>query len=266
MLVLISLCTVPFLAQAAQRISIYIDKEALVAHKVTAADRNSRPEGMVRVVRGSLSPWDEEGTKWSMFVEIENVSDKKIVLDENRLIACKANRNEIASAEYIFACSDNVMDPGEKIVLYAGAYPYPKDKRNNADVALDIWDIEGMEDFADRIRQAEILCIWLDIRGEESSQNWPAMEIEPKIWINGNVLHFEWTNETGKSADFRTVGAIVSDKEGHIVDAICSSHSRGASAAPGETLRFEKNLPPYITQEMIDEAVFETFACQMNGK
>jgi len=28
----------------------------------------------------------------------------------------------------------------------------------------------------------------------------------------------------------------------------------------------EKELGLIITQEMIDEAVFETFACQMNGK
>ena len=87
-----------------------------------------------------------------------------------------------------------------------------------------------------------------------------------KIRIDGNVLRFEWANETGKWADFRTIGAIVSDGEGCIVDVICSSHSRGASAAPGETLRFEKNLPPYITQEMTDEAVFEAYAYRMRGK
>ena len=266
LLMLISLCAVPFSARAAQKISIYIDKDALLAHEVTAADRNIRPEGMVRVVRGSLWPWDEAGTKWSMFVEIENISDQKIVIDENRLIACKANRSEMASAEYIFACSDNVMDPGEKIVLYAGSYPYPKEKRNNADVAHDIWDIEGMEDFADRIRQAEVLCVRLDTRGEESSQNWLAMEIKPEIELDGNALAFSWTNESSGSADFRTIGAIVRDLNGSIMDVICSSHSRGAAAAPGETLIFEKQLPPYVTQEMANGATFEAFACQMNVK
>ncbi len=266
LLMLILLCAVPFSARAAQKISIYIDKDALLAREVTAADRNIRPEGMLRVVRHSLWPWDEAGMKWSMFVEIENISDEKIVIDENRLIACKANRSEMASAEYIFACSDNVMDPGEKIVLYAGAYPYPKEKRNNADVAHDIWDIEGVEDFAGRIRQAEVLCIRLDTRGDESSQNWPAMEIEPKTWIDGNVLHFEWTNETGQLADFHTIGAIVRDVNGSIMDVICSSHSRGAAVAPGETLIFEKQLPPYVTQEMANGVTFEAFACQMNVK
>lgn len=266
LLTLMLLCAVSFSAQAAQKISIYIDKEAILAHEISLDDRDIRPEGMVRVVRHSLWPWDEAGTKWSMFVEIENISDQKIVIDENRLIACKANRSEIASAEYIFACSDNTMDPGEKIVLYAGAYPYPRDKRNNADVAHDIWDIEGLEDFAGRIRQAEVLCIRLDTRGEESSQNWPTMEIKPETKMDRNVLAFSWTNETSEFADFRTIGAIVSDGEGRIVDVICLSHSRGASAAPGETLTFEKELSPYITQEMADGAMFEAFAFQMNVK
>ena len=265
-LMLILLCAVPFSARAAQKISIYIDKEAILAHEIPAADMDIRPQEKVRVVRHSLWPWDEAAAKWSMFVEIENVSDEKIVIDENRLIACKANRDEIASAEYIFACSDNVMDPGEKIVLYAGAYPYPKDKRNNADVALDIWDIEGMEDFADRIRQAEILCVRLDTRGEESSQNWPTMEINPQIKLDGNALVFSWMNETGEYADFRTIGAVVKDADGNIMDVICSSHSRGAAAAPGETLTFEKQLSPYITQEMASDAMFEAFACRMNVK
>ena len=158
------------------------------------------------------------------------------------------------------------MDPGEKIVLYAGSYPYPKEKRNNADVAHDIWDIEGMEDFADRIRQAEVLCVRLDTRGEESSQNWPAVEIKPEIKLDGNALAFSWTNESSGSADFRTIGAIVSDREGRIVDVICSSHSRGAAAGPGEMLIFEKQLPPYVTQEMVNGAMFDAFACQMNVK
>ena len=259
-------CMATISALAAKKISIYIDKQAILAHEVSAADVYVRPEEMVRVVRHSLWPWDDEGTRWSMFVEIENVSDNKIVLDENWLIACKANRSEIASAEYIFACSDNVMEPGERIVLHAGAYPYPKEKRNNADVALDIWDIEGMEDFANRIRQAEILCVRLNTRGEESSQNWPEMEIHPEIRMDGRNLDFSWTNETNEFADFRTIGAIVSDERGDIIDVIGLSHSRGAAAEPGETLTFEKQLLPYITQEKASDMAFDAFAYLMNVK
>lgn len=100
-------------------LNIYIDKQAILAHDISAADIRIRPEGMVRVTRHSLWPWDEEGAKWSMFVEIENTSDEKIVIDEDWLVACKTNRDEIATADYIFNYTTKTLNPGEKIVLYA---------------------------------------------------------------------------------------------------------------------------------------------------
>ena len=247
-------------AQAAEKLNIYIDKDAILAHEISSADIRIRPEGMVRVTRHSLWPWDEEGTQWSMFVEIENTSDGKIVIDEDWLIACKANQEEIATADYIFNATTNIIAPGEKAVLYAGAYPYVQGKRNNADVALDVWDVEGMEDFANRIRQAKILRVRMDVRSNQTTQNWPPMEIEPDIRIDGNTISFEWTNETEETLDFRTIGAIVSDEEGRMIDVIRSTFTCGAVAAPGETLMFEKVLSPYITQEMIAGASFEAFA------
>jgi len=256
------LCMATISAQAAQKLNIYIDKQAILEHDISAADIRIRPEGMVRVTRHSLWPWDEEGKQWSMFVEIENISDEKIVIDEDWLVACKANLDEIATAEYIFDYTTNIFAPGEKIVLYAGAYPYAQAKLHNADAALDVWDVEGMEDFAGHIRQAKILRVRLDVRGNQSTRNWPAVEIEPSIWVNGSTIRFEWTNATDEKLDFRTIGAVVSDGEGRIIDVIRSTFSRGAVAAPGETLAFEKELPPYITQEMIDSAAFEAFAFQ----
>lgn len=254
------LCACAFSAQAAQKLNIYIDKEAILAHDISAADIRIRPEGMVRVTRHSLWPWNQAGEKWSMFVEIENISNEKIVVDEDWLIACKANRDELATAEYIFDYTTNRFNPGEKIVLYAGAYPYVQQKRTNADAGLDTWDVEGMSDFAGRIRQAKILRVRLDTRGDESSQNWQAVEIEPDVRIDGRTIRFAWTNETNETLDFRTIGAIASDGEGRIIDVIRSTYSRGAVAAPGETIAFEKELAPYITQEMADGASFEAFA------
>lgn len=257
------LCAMTFSAQAAQLLNIHINKDALLAHDISSADIRIRPEEMVRVTRHSLWPWDEEGTRWSMFVEIENVSNEKIVIDEDWLIACKANRDEIDSVDYVFESTDNVLDPGEYTVLYAGAYPYAQEKRNNADAALDVWDVEGMEDFANRIRQAKILRVRLDVRGNESTQNWPVMEIEPDIRIDGNKISFEWTNNTDEMLDFRTIGAIVSDGEGRMIDVICTSFSRGAVAAPGETICFQKELAPYIDAQMMEGAVFDAFAYRM---
>lgn len=253
-------------AQGAQKLNIYMDMEDLLTRNVPVQDIRIRPEGMVRVTRHALWPWDDEETRWSMFVEIENVSDEKIIIDEDWLVACRANRDEIDTADYIFAYTTNIIAPGEKTVLYAGAYPHVKTKGSNADVSVDVWDVEGMEDFAGRIRQAEMLRVRLEVRGYKNEQPWPAVPVWPKIWAEEGVLYFEWTNDTDEKADFRTIGAVMCDKEGRILDVICSAYSRGASAAPGETLRFEKELPPYITQEMTDEAVFEAYAYRMRGK
>ena len=247
-------------AQAAQKLNIYLDKEALLACDMPAEDIRIRPEDMVRVTRHALWPWDEAGTKWSMFVEIENTSDEKIVIDEDWLVACKGNRDEIETADYIFDYTTNRFDPGEKIVLYAGAYPYAQTKRTQADATLDTWDVEGMSDFAARIRQAQILRVRLETRGDESSQNWRAVPIEPKVWIEGRTIHFEWTNTTEETLGFRTIGAVKNDEADRIIDVICLTHSRGAVAAPSETLAFEKTLSPYISQQMIDDASFDTFA------
>lgn len=247
-------------AQASQKLNIYIDKEAILAHDVSAADIRIRPEGMVRVTRHSLWPWDEAGTKWSMFVEIENTSTERIVIDEDWLIACKANRDEIATADYVIKCTTNRFGPGERIVLYAGAYPYALAKHANADAKLDNWDVEGLSDFANRIRQAKFLRVRLDTREAGENRNWPAMAIEAKVWVEGRTLCFEWTNDTDETLEFRTIGAVMSDAQGRIIDVIQSTYSREAAAAPGATLRFEKELAPYVTQEMLGGAVFAPYA------
>ena len=247
-------------AQASQKLNLYIDKDAMLAQDVAAADIRIRPEGMVRVTRHALWPWDEEGTRWSAFVEIENTSAEKLIIDEDWLIACRANRDEIATADYVFEYTTNILAPGEKAVLYAGVYPYPKAKGTNADAKLDVWDVEGLSDFAGRIRQAKLLRVRLEVRGHASTQNWPAVAMEPRVFIEGSSLCFEWVNDTQEPIEFRTVGAVMSDAQGRIVDVVRSTLSRGAVAAPGEALRFQKELAPYVTQEMIDGAVFESFA------
>lgn len=250
-------------AQASQKLNIYIDKDAMLSHDISAADIRIRPEGMVRVIRHSLWPWDEKGTRWSAFVEIENTSAEKLVIDEDWLIACKANRDEIATADYVFEYTTNILAPGEKAVLYAGVYPYPKAKGTNADARMDVWDVEGLSDFAGRIRQAKLLRVRLEVRGHASTQNWPAVGMEPRVFIEGRSLCFEWVNDTQELIEFRTIGAVMSDAQGRIADVIRSTSSREAVAAPGETLRFEKELPPYVTQEMADGASFAPYAFRL---
>lgn len=255
------LCLIAISAQASQKLNLYIDKDAFLAHDISAADIRIRPEGMVRVLRHSLWPWDEDGAQWSMLVEIENASDEKIVIEDTWLVACKANRDEIATAENAFYMTDKVLDPGERAVLYAGIEPWmmPTDYHD----VTDFKAVEGLSEFAGKIRRAEILRVRLDTRGNESTQNWSAVEIEPRIWIDGRMVYFEWENETSEEQGFRTIGAVVSDREGRMVDVICSTFSRKAVAAPGGTLSLQKELAPYVTQEQIDGMVFEAFAYRM---
>ena len=247
-------------AQASQKLNIYIDKDAFLAHDTSAADIRIRPEGMVRVMRHSLWPWDEEGGQWSMFVEIENTSTERIVIDEDWLIACKANRDEIATADYVFEYTTNRFGPGEKIVLYAGAYPCALAKQTNADARLDTGDAEGPSDFANRIRQAKLLRVRLDTREAGENRNWLAVAIEPKVRVEGRTLRFEWVNDTDEPIEFRTIGAVMCDAEGRIMDVIRTTLSRTGTIAPGEMLTFEKELAPYIKQDMLDGATFAPYA------
>lgn len=255
------LCLAAFSAQASQMLNIYIDKDALLAHDISAADIRIRPEGMVRVVRHALWPWDDAGNQWSLFVEIENTSDEKIVIDDTWLVACKANRDEIAAAEYAFQMTDNVLAPGECTVLYAGVAPWmmPTDYHD----VTDFEEVIGLSTFAGKIRRAEILRVRMDTRSSESAQNWPKIEVHAEVRIDGRKIQFEMKNETEQALAFHTIGAIVSDREGRLIDVLKSSFARDAMAQPGETISFEKELQPYITNEMINGAQIEAFAYLM---
>jgi len=255
------ICISVISAQASQMLNIYMDKDALLAHDVSAADIRIRPEGMVRVTRHSLWPWDAEGSQWSLFVEIENISKGKIVIDEDWLIACKANRDEIASADYVFEMTDNVLDPGERTVLYAGIGPWrmPTDYHD----VTDFKEVYGLSEFADKIKRAEILRVRLETRGNASTRNWEEADVNGRTWIEDGEIRFEMTNETEREMAFRTLGVIVSDQHGSVMDVLTSSYSRGAKAAPGETIALAKTLQPYVTKEMAADAQFEVFGFLM---
>lgn len=255
------LCLATFSAHASQMVNIYLDKGALLAHDISAADIRIRPEGVVRVIRHSLWPWDETGEQWSMFVEIENSSKEKIVIDENWLIACKANREEIDSADGAFEMTDNVLDPGERTVLYAGVgtWMMPTDYHDVTDFAA----VEGLTAFAGKIMRAEILRVRLETRDNASTRNWERTDVNGRAWIEDGKICFEMTNETDDAMAFRTIGVIVSDAEGRLMDVLTMSYSRGAKAMPGEMIAMEKQLQPYVTAEMAAGAQFEIFGFLM---
>lgn len=256
------LCMMVISAQASQMINIYLDKDALLAHEAPAAGIRIRPEGIMGVTRHSLWSWDEEGAQWTLFVELENTSNEKIVIDDTWLVACKANRDEIAAAEYVFQMTDNVLEPGERTVLHAGVEPWrmPTDYHD----VTDFEEVIGLSTFAGKIRRAEILRVRMDTRGNESTQNWPGVDVPAKVWIEDGKIRFELKNETEEPMAFRTIGVLVSDRDGQLMDVMTNSFARGAQAEPGGLIVFEKELQPYITNEMTEGAQFEIFAYGMN--
>lgn len=265
-LVLLMVCTAAMGLAQGTRINIYMDKAAMLAGDVDAADIRVKPEGAVRVTRHSLYPWDEEGSRFSMFVELENTGDEKIVIDTDWLYACGKDSKEIDSAACIFDDTTNVVAPGERLLLFAGGYPYAEGKRRDSDMNLDAQTFEGMEDFAGRIRQADVLRVRLETRGDESSQAWPREEIDARAWIEDGTICFETANAGDEAAEYRSIGVIVSDKEGRIVDVLREYLSTGASLEPGETLTARKALAPYVTEEMLEGATLETFAYRVPKK
>ena len=242
-------------AQAADKLNIYIDKAALLSHDVGAADIRVRPEEKVRVTRHSLWPWDEEGSAFTLFVEIENTSDEKIVFDDDWLYACKTDREDIDFIFGAISAPPHVLQPGEKLVLHAGAAPWLVSNGNKGND-----EILGLSTFARRIRQAKILRLRFEYRGNQSGWERLPTEIDARAWIEDGTLYFETTNASDQTAEYYSVGVIVSDRDGRIIDLLCTRNIDEAVIAPGETLTLEKALQPYITPEMTDGATFEVFA------
>ena len=64
--------------------NVYIEKETLNEEEAAQKAICSK-NGELRVTRQSVYPWDEEGTRWSVFVELENTSDGPIAVSYTHL-------------------------------------------------------------------------------------------------------------------------------------------------------------------------------------
>lgn len=264
-LALFMLLCVPCLAQASESINIYIHQDTLTTCDMEEGRVLVYPQDSLRVMRASLLPWDEDCTRYSLFVEVKNISGEKIVVLGDTLYTCNSARETQDEAANIFDMTTNVIEPGERMMLFSGVYPYAKDKRRDSDALLDAQDVEGMADFAGKMEYAPYLRIRLETAGAESTRDWPKVELDAKAWIEDGKICFEWTNDTEEAQSFRTIGAVVSERNGRATDVLMETYARGATAAPGETFRAEKELPPYFTQEMIDGATFKVFAYRMKN-
>ena len=141
----------------------YLPK-AILSEEEAAREKIQMKPDMLKVVRQSLIPWDEEGTKWFVFVELENESDSKIVLDETWLIACNAEKEEFArwyvpAIGGAFYSTVRVIQPGERVVLFAGAkeiQAYTYDEKRGTTEWKTVGQT-GLGEFAGKIRQAKVV-------------------------------------------------------------------------------------------------------------
>ena len=97
LLVLLAGLCVPALA-GNTLMNVYIEKETLNEEEAARKAICSK-NGELRVTRQSVYPWDEEGSRWSVFVELENTSDGPIVMDETWLYTCKADKETAVFVE-----------------------------------------------------------------------------------------------------------------------------------------------------------------------
>ena len=105
-------------------LNVDLPKETLTERE--AADRHisTRPEGL-KVTRQSVIPWDDAGERWSILVELENVSEEAIIIDDTWLIACNAQKEEqarwnVPAIDGAFWKTGRTVQPGGRVVLFAG--------------------------------------------------------------------------------------------------------------------------------------------------
>lgn len=240
----------------------YLPK-AILSEEEAAREKIQMKPDMLKVVRQSLIPWDEEGTKWSVFVELENESDSKIVLDETWLIACNAEKEEFArwyvpAIGGAFYSTGRVVLPDERVVLFAGvkeiqAYTYDG-KSGTAQ-----WKTaaqSGLSEFAGKIRQAKFVRVRLETRIDSQTKGHLETVTDASAWIEGGKLHLE-TAEGLDLSGFVSLSVIVSDREGHILDVLQERTEDNESMLSGGSFKAEKELAPYMAQKKTEDVIFQ---------
>ena len=218
---------------------------------------------MLKVVRQSVIPWDEEGTKWSVFVELENESDSKIVLDETWLIACNAEKEEFArwyvpAIGGAFYSTGRVVLPDERVVLFAGTKEVVT-KIDDGKSGTAQWETaaqSGLSEFAGKIRRAKFLRVRLETRIDSQTRGHLETVTDASAWIEDGKLHLE-TAEGLDLSSFVSLSVIVSDREGHILDVLQERTEDNESMMSGGVFKAEKELAPYMSQKKTEDVDFQ---------
>lgn len=242
--------------------NVCLSKECLTEQEAANQAIQTKPEGF-KVTRQSVIPWDDAGERWSVLVELENVSEEAITIDDTWLIACNAREEELVrwsvpAIDGAFWKTNRTVRPGERVVLFAGT--------DEVKTWITDWETKetvektvspaGLGAVAEKIRQAARLQVRFDARVASETKGHLENVEAAKAWIADGKLHLE-TTDAFDPKGFTALSVIVTDSEGRMLDALQDSVADHPGLLEGGCFSAWKALAPYITEEMGQNAIFE---------
>ena len=242
--------------------NVCLTKECLTEQEAANQAIQTKPEGF-KVTRQSVIPWDDAGERWSVLVELENVSEEAITIDDTWLIACNAREEELArwsvpAIDGAFWKTNRTVRPGERVVLFAGT--------DEVKTWITDWETKetvektvspaGLGAVAEKIRQAARLQVRFDARVASETKGHLENVEAAKAWIADGKLHLE-TTDAFDPKGFTALSVIVTDSEGRMLDALQDSVADHPGLLEDGCFSAWKALAPYITEEMGQNAIFE---------
>lgn len=242
--------------------NVCLSKECLTEQEAANQAIQTKPEGF-KVTRQSVIPWDDAGERWSVLVELENVSEEAITIDDTWLIACNAREEELArwsvpAIDGAFWKTNRTVRPGERVVLFAGTdevKTWITDWENKETVEKTV-SPAGLGAVAEKIRQAARLQVRFDARVASETKGHLENVEAAKAWIADGKLHLE-TTDAFDPKGFTALSVIVTDSEGRMLDALQDSVADHPGLLEDGCFSAWKALAPYITEEMGQNAIFE---------
>lgn len=242
--------------------NVCLSKECLTEQEAANQAIQTKPKGF-KVTRQSVIPWDDAGKRWSVLVELENVSEEAITIDDTWLIACNARKEELArwsvpAIDGAFWKTNRTVRPGERVVLFAGT--------DEVKTWITDWETKetvektvspaGLGAVAKKIRQAARLQVRFDARVASETKGHLENVEAAKAWIADGKLHLE-TTDAFDPKGFTALSVIVTDSEGRMLDALQDSVADHSGLLEDGRFSAWKALAPYITEEMGQNAIFE---------
>ena len=242
--------------------NVCLSKECLTEQEAANQAIQTKPEGF-KVTRQSVIPWDDAGERWSVLVELENVSEEAITIDYTWLIAYNAREEELArwsvpAIDGAFWKTNRTVRPGERVVLFAGTdevKTWIADWETKETVEKTV-SPAGLGAVAEKIRQAARLQVRFDARVASETKGHLENVEAAKAWIADGKLHLE-TTDAFDPKGFTALSVIVTNSEGRMLDALQDSVADHPGLLEDGCFSAWKALAPYITEEMGQNAIFE---------